>query len=78
MNHQIIPSLISSFNLKIISPGIDTIVKSQQWKRIYGFLSNDALSLQVMHELNIKYLASNDLDFEVVDFISLYRPSENV
>jgi PIN domain. len=47
-------------------------------KRRYGFLSNDALTLQVMEDLKIKNLASNDTDFERVDFIKLYRPSEHI
>ncbi|MEW6003581.1 MAG: PIN domain-containing protein [Nitrospirota bacterium] len=74
--HQGVPSKIASFNLEIISPGIEAIVRSQQMKKRYGFLSNDALSLQIMEDLNIKNLASNDTDFERVDFITLYRPSE--
>ena len=78
VNHQSIPSKISSFNLEIISPDIDAIVRSQQLKNRYGFLSNDALTLQIMEDLNIKNLASNDADFERVDFIALYRPSENI
>ena len=64
--------------MKIISFDIETIEKSQVMKRRYGFLSNDALTLQIMEDLNIKNLASNDIDFERVDFIKLYRPSENI
>ena len=59
VNHQSIPSKISSFNLEIISPDIDAIVRSQQLKNRYGFLSNDALTLQIMEDLNIKNLASS-------------------
>jgi len=76
VNHQSIPSKIASFNLEIISPGIEAMVRSQQMKKRYGFLSNDALTLQIMEDLNIKNLASNDTDFEKIDFITLYRPSE--
>jgi len=64
--------------VKIISFDIETIEKSQVMKRRYGFLSNDALTLQIMEDLNIKNLASNDIDFKMVDFIKLYRPSENI
>jgi len=76
VNHQSIPSKIASFNLEIISPGMEAIVRSQQMKKRYGFLSNDALTLQIIEDLNIKNVASNDTDFERVDFITLYRPSE--
>jgi len=75
VSHQSIPSKIASFNLKIISPDIDTLDRSQQMKSRYGFLSNDALSLQIMEDIKVNNLASNDFDFERVKFIQLYRPS---
>lgn len=75
VSHQSIPEKIASFNLKIICPNINTIKRSQQMKRRYGFLSNDALSLQIMEDLKINNLASNDSDFERVNFITLYKPS---
>jgi len=65
-------------NLEIVSPGIDAIVRSQQMKKRYGFLSNDALTLQIMEDLRIDNLASNGSDFERVDFIKLYKPSVHV
>lgn len=75
ITHQVIPEKIASFNLEIISPDINTIQRSQQMKRRYGFLSNDALSLQIMEDLKINDLAFNDSDFERVTFIALYKPS---
>jgi len=74
VNHQIIPEKIASFNLEIISADVNTIVRSQQMKKRYGFLSNHALSLQIMEDLKINNLASNDSDFERVNFIKLYKP----
>ena len=37
ITHQVIPEKIASFNLEIISPDINTIQRSQQMKRRYGF-----------------------------------------
>ena len=75
VTHQIIPGKIASFNLEIISLEIDTIERSQHMKMRYGFLSNDALTLQIMEDRKINNLASNDSDFERVPFITLYKPS---
>ena len=75
VSHQSIPEKIASFNLEIISPEINIIERSQQMKRRYGFLSNDALSLQIMEDMKINNLASNDSDFDRVDSITLYKPS---
>jgi predicted nucleic acid-binding protein len=75
VSHHSIPSKIASFNVKIISPDIDTLARSQQMKSRYGFLSNDALSVQIMEDVGINNLASNDSDFERLDSIQFYRPS---
>ena len=77
VNHQEIPSKFTSFNITIISSDVHIIEKSQVMKRRYGFLSNDALTLQIMEDMKIKNLASNDADFERVEIITLYRPSVN-
>lgn len=69
-----VPSKIVRFNVEIIPADIRIIEKSQLIKIQYGFLSNDALTLQVMKDFNISHLASNDSDFERVDFITLYKP----
>jgi len=73
--HHSIPENIVLFNLEIISPEIATIKRSQNMKRRYGLLSNDVLSLQIREDLKINNLASNDSDFERVNFIRLYKPS---
>jgi len=72
--HENIPATIALFNLDVLSPNLETLERSQQMKRRYGFLSNDALTLQIMGDLQINNLASNDSDFERVDFIKLYKP----
>mgnify|MGYP002066975394 FL=1 len=72
--HENIPTTIALFNLDVLSPNLETLERSQQMKRRYGFLSNDALTLQIMGDLKINNLASNDSDFERVDFIKLYKP----
>jgi predicted nucleic acid-binding protein len=77
VNHQEIPSKFTSFNVTVISSNVHIIEKSQVMKRRYGFLSNDALTLQIMEDMKIKNLASNDADFERVGIITLYRPSVN-
>jgi predicted nucleic acid-binding protein len=73
VTHQDIPGKIRSFNLEIVSPDIETLVRSQLLKGKYGFLSNDALSVQILKDMSIGNLATNDSDFERVDFIKVYK-----
>ncbi|GAF89149.1 unnamed protein product, partial [marine sediment metagenome] len=76
--HRAIPEKIASFNLEIVPPDMDAIIRSQEMKRRFGLLSNDSLTLQIMQDMGIKNLASNDADFEMVAFIKLYKPSVSV
>jgi len=76
--HENIPTRIALFNLDVLSPNLETLERSQQMKRRYGFLSNDALTLQIMEDLKINNLASNDSDFERVNFIKLHKPSASM
>ena len=78
VSHHSVPEKVASFNLEIVSPDIQIIQRSQGIKGQYGILSNDALSLQIMKDLKINNLASNDSDFERVDSINLYKPSESI
>lgn len=50
------------------------IERSQQMKTRYGFLSNDALTLQMMNELEVRAIATNDSDFDRVETITVYKP----
>jgi predicted nucleic acid-binding protein len=75
VKHRAIPEKIASFNLEIVSPDMGAIIRSQDMKRRYGLLSNDSLALQIMEDMQIKNIASNDADFEMVNFIKLYKPS---
>ncbi len=69
---------MASFGLEIVSSDMNVIIRSQEMKRRFGLLSNDSLTLQIMEDMEIMNLASNDADFEMVNFIKLYKPSVSV
>lgn len=78
--HLAVPSKIFGLNIDIISITPNLIEGSQVFKTRYGLLSNDALTLKIMDEHKIAILASNDLDFERIDWLKLYtpRPADNI
>ena len=76
--HRTIPEKMASFGLEIVSSDMNVIIRSQEMKRRFGLLSNDSLTLQIMEDMEIMNLASNDADFEMVNFIKLYKPSVSV
>lgn len=49
---------------------------AREFIREYNILSNDALHLATMKEHNISNIASNDKDFERIEWTKLYIPSK--
>ncbi len=61
-------------NLKIVSLTPEIAELCKEFVKTYLLMSNDAVHLATMKTHNIIDLASNDLDFERVDWIRLYKP----
>lgn len=72
--HLVVPNKILALNIEIIQITPRIIEESQNIKKKYGFLSNDSLTLKIMEDLGITILASNDLDFNRVEWLNLYLP----
>jgi predicted nucleic acid-binding protein len=73
-HHLLVPSKIFCFNIEIIQITPKVFEESQTIKAKYGFLTNDSLTLKIIEEVGITNLASNDLDFQRVDWLNLYLP----
>ncbi len=61
-------------NLKIAGVGVEVMRLSLELSRRYCLLSNDAVHLATMQKEGAKTLASNDRDFERVDWVKLWKP----
>lgn len=72
--NQDIAATIASMNIEVLPVSASLIERSQQMKTRYGFMSNDALTLQLMNELEIRAIATNDSDFDRVESITVYQP----
>lgn len=72
--HMVVPHKISGLNIEIFEIKQRIIEQSQDMKKEYGFLSNDAITLQIMKNLGINIIASNDSDFNRVEWLNLYLP----
>lgn len=67
---------VNDLPLEILSLSKSTFIKSSEFIAEFGLLTNDTLHLAVMKENNLVRIASNDLDFERVDWIYLYKPKD--
>ena len=66
---------IREMGVKLLPMEGKDIFSSLELQRKYGLLTNDSINLHIMLRDSIFSLASNDLDFEEIDFITLYKPS---
>jgi len=63
-------------NLKIVSLTPQIAEMCKDFVKTYLLMSNDSVHLATMQTYGIKNLASNDSDFERVDWINLYKPKK--
>lgn len=66
---------IKEMGIHIIAVKPDDIFASQVPQKKYGFLTNDSINLHLMLRDSLFNLASNDPDFERVDFLTIYKPN---
>lgn len=69
------PQKIKQMGISFLSCDIDTFVQSAFLREKYGLLINDSINLAIMQENNISHIASNDSDFDRIDFIKNYKPN---
>lgn len=67
---------ILSWNIRIISPPSDIIIKSQIYRRHFGLLANDSFIPVYMEEAGTGNLASADQVFGSIPQLNLYAPSD--
>lgn len=72
--HLTVVEKIQAFGIKILPLDIDDVLKSNDVKKEYGLLTNDAINLAIMRHHHIKRIATNDPDFGRVGDLTVWRP----
>lgn len=67
---------ILSWNIQIVPPLADILIKSQIFRQRFGMLTNDSLIPVYMEEANTLNLASADKLFLTLPHLRLYSPSD--
>ena len=65
---------IVDFNIQIQSVTPKDIFDSKKYRQKYGLLTIDSVLLSIMRNLGIRDIATNDMDFERVDFLTVWKP----
>jgi len=73
--YEIMDKVESTSNLSILNATSQNFTQARKLMKGHSLLSNDAIHLAIMKENNMINLASNDSDFERVEWIKLYKPS---
>ena len=66
--------VLQAKGLNLIDVGSDVIVTSLDIGKNYRLLATDALHVATCSTHNIKHVATNDSDFDGVDFLTVYKP----
>ncbi|OGO40166.1 MAG: hypothetical protein A2Z04_04790 [Chloroflexi bacterium RBG_16_57_9] len=69
-----IPGEFTRARIHILDVTYREIHSSKRFRDEYGLLTDDSITLAVMHRHGLKDLASNDKDFERIAFIHLWTP----
>lgn len=61
-------------NLRIVELNKAIFDQAFDYSKKYGLLSNDAIHAATMHINQIKTMATNDSDFERIEWIKVWKP----
>ncbi len=67
---------ILEMDLEILPLSVEIIVASERYRREYGLLVNDSVTVALALNQGITALASADRDFERVEELVVYRPTD--
>jgi len=65
---------LSLINLEIVNISFSIVRASVEYGRTYGLLTSDAIHVACCKFYNIENIATNDSDFERVDFLKVWKP----
>ena len=65
---------IQAFRIKILSVPIDAVFQSENLRKEYYLLTNDSLNVYVMKINGLTDIATNDADFERVEWLKVWKP----
>jgi len=65
---------IQAFRIKILSVPIDAVFQSENLRKEYYLLTNDSLNVYVMKINGLTDIATNDFDFERVEWLKVWKP----
>lgn len=67
---------IKAMNIEVVPLTLSAVEASAGVRKQYGLLTNDSILVAVMKELGLNKLATLDHDFDRVDWLLVYKPTD--
>ena len=65
---------IPDYNIEILPIEKEAIFESAELRKKHSLLTNDSLNLYAMKTNKLRYIATNDSDFDRVEWITVWKP----
>lgn len=72
--YEILAEVETSYGLVILEATPDVFLTARQLMQACRLLSNDALHLAVMQKAGLRDLATNDADFDSIEYLYIWKP----
>lgn len=67
---------IKAMNIEVVPLTLSAVESSADMRKQYGLLTNDSILVAVMKELGMNKLVTLDHDFDRVDWLRVYKPTD--
>jgi predicted nucleic acid-binding protein len=71
---QNVVETVEKMNVVIVTVTSDHIKQAEKLFAQHGLLTNDSITLAIMQQLGITNIATNDDDFDSVDWVKVWKP----
>lgn len=69
-------SEIATFGIEILSADLGVCLRAGDYRERFGLLTNDSIIVATMRDAGVTAIATADRDFERVEGIEVYRPTD--
>lgn len=73
-SHHVAVETIQALGFHILPLSMDDILHSNDLKKAFGLLTNDAINLAIMRRRRLQHIATNDPDFERIPELRVWKP----
>lgn len=74
LTHAQVTEEIQRMNVSIEPVTVELVKEAERLFSVHGLLTNDSITLALMRRLSLTHIATNDEDFESVNWLTVWKP----